>query len=234
MRANTNGITIERLFSSLPPERGTEDARSVPSSAAISPGARFSPSSKSSRPRATNRRNLSSALFSPNWLASVPLSSTESQPVSFQVPLAYAGSAKENRPLVARRVAPETIARLRAAKITTRRGDSRGKRRRATLPVDTRDWARVADLACIRGRTDSPRRQGGRRGLTGSLARRRGRNGPSDAHIAPTYPIFGRVLPRGLRVLRQPTAPGASRHHRGPAGSRLMTYRAPTVQRRAL
>lgn len=106
--------------------------------------------------------------------------------------------------------------------------------KRATLPVDTRDRTRVGNLACIRGRTDSAWRQGGRCGLTGGLTRRQGRHGPSDAHTAPTYPIFGRVLPRGLRVLREPAAPGIPRHHRGPAGPRLMTYRAPTIQRRAL
>lgn len=105
--------------------------------------------------------------------------------------------------------------------------------REATLPVDTRDRTGV-DLACIRGRTDSARRQGGRRGLTGGLTRGQGRNGPSDAHIAPTYSIFGRVLSGGLRVLREPAAPGIPRHHRGPAGPRLMTYHTPTIQRRAL
>lgn len=142
-------------------------------------------------------------------------------------------------------IVPATIARSHLAGIARLENHSRvvrsglgggekNEERRAILPVDARHRARVADLGCIRGRTDSPRRQGGRRGLTRSLVRGRGRNGPSDAHAAPTYPIFSRVLSRGLRVLRQPTAPGASRHHRGPTGSRLMTYRAPTIQRRAL
>lgn len=108
------------------------------------------------------------------------------------------------------------------------------KHARDTLPVDTRDRARVRDLACIRGRTDSPRRQGGRCGLTRCLTRGRGRNGPSDAHTAPTYPVLGWVLPRRLRILRQPAASGVSRHHCGPAWSRLMTYSASTVQRCAL
>jgi len=62
---------------------------------------------------------------------------------------------------------------------------------RAMLPVDTRDRTRVSDLACVRGRTDSARWQGGRHSLTGGLTRGQGRNGPSDAHIAPTYPILG-------------------------------------------
>lgn len=102
----------------------------------------------------------------------------------------------------------------------------------ATLPVDTRD--RIGDLACICSRIDSSRWQSGRHSLTGGLTRGRGRNGPSNAHVTPTYPILGRMLPRGLRVLRQPTASGASRHYRGSARPGLMTYHVSTVQRRTL
>lgn len=78
------------------------------------------------------------------------------------------------------------------------------------LPVAAGASGRIRDVGRIRGWTDSTRWQGGSRGL----ARGRGRNGPYDAHVAPTYPVLGRMLPRGLRTLRQPTTTAASRHHR--------------------
>lgn len=81
------------------------------------------------------------------------------------------------------------------------------------LPVAAGASGRIRDVGRIRGWTDSTRWQGGSRGL----ARGRGRNGPYDAHVAPAYPVLGRMLPRGLRTLRQPTATAAaaaSRHHR--------------------
>lgn len=78
------------------------------------------------------------------------------------------------------------------------------------LPVAAGASGRIRDVGRIRGWTDSTRWQGGSRGL----ARGRGRNGPYDAHVAPAYPVLGRMLPRGLRTLRQPTTTAASRHHR--------------------
>ena len=99
------------------------------------------------------------------------------------------------------------------------------------LPVATGASGCIRDVGRIRGWTDSTRRQGWSRGLT----RGRGRNGPYDAHVAPTYPVLGRMLPGGLRALRQPTTSGASRHHRRSARSCcLMGHRPSAVQRRAL
>ena len=99
------------------------------------------------------------------------------------------------------------------------------------LPVATGAGGCIRDVGRIRGWTDSTRRQGWSRGLT----RGRSRNGPYDAHVAPTYPVLGRMLPGGLRALRQPTTSGASRHHRRSARSCcLMGHRPAAVQRRAL
>lgn len=104
------------------------------------------------------------------------------------------------------------------------------------LPVAAGASGRARDVGRIRGWTDSTRWQGGSRGL--GLSRGRGRNGPYDAHVAPTYPVLGRMLPAGgLRALRQPTTPGASGRHRATAGPWrrcLIGHRASAVQRCAL
>lgn len=116
-----------------------------------------------------------------------------------------------------------------------RKGEMREEKRNTesthALPVATGAGGCIRDVGRIRGWTDSTRRQGWSRGLT----RGRGRNGPYDAHVAPTYPVLGRMLPGGLRTLRQPTTSGASRHHRRSARSCcLMGHRPSAVQRRAL
>lgn len=117
-------------------------------------------------------------------------------------------------------------------------GEREKKRENSTerthaLPVAAGASGRIRDVGRIRGWTDSTRWQGGSRGLT----RGRGRNGPYDAHVAPTYPVLGRMLPRGLRALRQPTTTAASRHHRGYARPCCLMghhHRSSAVQWRAL
>lgn len=110
-------------------------------------------------------------------------------------------------------------------------GERRSTQRTHALPVAAGASGRVWDVGRIRGWTDSTRRQGWSRGLT----RGRGRNGPYDAYVAPTYSVLDRMLPGGLRALQQPTTSGAPRHHRGSARPCcLMRHRPSAVQWRAL
>lgn len=134
------------------------------------------------------------------------------------------------------------VTRNRTEKKRNRRREGEGRKekkrensteRTHALPVAAGASGRIRDVGRIRGWTDSTRWQGRSRGLT----RGRGRNGPYDAHVAPTYPVLGRMLPRGLRALRQPTTTAASRHHRGYARPCCLMghhHRPSAVQWRAL